>query len=118
MSSQKITDLTYLESISMDDEGLVAEMINLFLENSPLMLKNLNAFYEEGDFKKLSAEAHKYKPTLSYMGMENAKEILVEIEESAKSKTNTDQILEKIRFLEEQCNQAKFELTEALKQIK
>lgn len=102
----------------MDDSSLVEEMIALFLKNTPTMVANLKRFNEQEQFEKLREEAHKYKPTLSYMGMEKANLLLTDIEKFAKERTNLERIPGKIRRLEELCDKAGSELQQVLDKLK
>lgn len=117
MTENRLTDLTYLNDISMGDDSLVIEMVELFLENAPPTMENLKSHESEGNWEKLAAEAHKFKPTLSYMGMEDAKQLLIEIEQDAKKGTNLETIDTRIEELQSYCQKAYGELQSKLKQM-
>ncbi|MDX1671998.1 MAG: Hpt domain-containing protein, partial [Balneolaceae bacterium] len=92
-------------------------MVEMFLENAPPTLENLKTHESESNWEKLAAEAHKFKPTLSYMGMEDAKDLLIEIEQDAKNESNLESIDARIDELQSYCEQAYDELQTELKQL-
>lgn len=112
MSDQQITDLSYLENMGMGDNTLIIEMIELFLQNTPEALRAMKDYEVNGDWEKLGEEAHKLKPNLSYMGLEGAKDIIIEIEDQVKKKSGHSEISDKISEIEAICKQAYTELTE------
>lgn len=102
----------------MDDKGLVAEMVQLFLENAPLALSNLKELSSKQNWKRFAEEAHKLKPNLAYMGMNQTKALLEEVEGFAKKKQQLGSIPSKIEIIDRRCQKAYAELREALKQIR
>ena len=78
------TDLSYLESMTEGDAGLISEMIEIFstqvIEFSGLMQQHL----EQKDWQKLSKLAHKAKSSVSIMGMTELSEKLRNLETLAK----------------------------------
>lgn len=118
MSDQPLTNLSYLESLGMGDDSIVIEMVELFLENTPESLRLIKKYKSEGDWSQLAAEAHKLKPNLSYMGLEGAKETVIEIEEIAKNQTDLDSLDDKIGEVEEVCKRAYSELHDRLENFK
>lgn len=114
MSDKKITDLSYLENMGMGDDSLIIEMIELFLNNTPETLRSMKRHEANGNWEKLSAEAHKLKPNLSYMGLEGAKEIILEIEDTIKTNSDLGSVSGMIIEVEAICNQAYTELSARL----
>ena len=117
MADQRITDLSYLEDMGMGDDSLLIEMIQLFLDNTPESLRLMKEHEANNDWEKLSAEAHKLKPNLSYMGLNGAREIILDIEESVKDEAGLDAISGQIRELETICRKAYTELSERLDEL-
>lgn len=118
MGNNTVIDLDYLNDLSMGDDTLVIEMIELFLDSSPEVIHNLRRHHKEENWKSLSGEAHKFKTTLSYMGMNQVKMIVEEIEEKAKQQEKDEETEEKIDRIEEMCKQAYGELNQKLNDLK
>ena len=118
MSENKITNLSYLEEIGMGDDDLLVEMIEMFLKNTPETLKSLREYNNEQNWNKLSAEAHKFKPNLSYVGLDEARDIILTIEQTAKTEDNPDGFIGEIEQVEEICQQAYKELEQQLQELK
>lgn len=118
MANRGLTDLSYLENLGMGDESLIIDMVELFLENTPESLRLIKKYESEKNWVKLSAEAHKLKPNLSFVGLEQAKALLLEVERSAKNKSNLETVGSNIQQIGEICERAYAELEETLKKLK
>jgi len=91
MSKYRI-DLSYLQDISGGDEVVIAEMIELFLSETPKYLNNLELYYAAREWSKLSSEAHKLKPTLMYIGLTELHDLAIAIEDAAKGEEQNQEI--------------------------
>jgi len=65
----KLFDLDKITSISRGNEDFVNKMISMFVETMPEILKQMNDAVKSGDMKKLSALAHRMKPSLQTMNI-------------------------------------------------
>ena len=87
------------------------EMIALYLEQTPSLLTVLKNSFENKDWNKLQASAHKMIPSFKIMGFKPEYEILTKKIQDYKGSTNDNKIVfEQIKTLEAVCNQACFEL--------
>ncbi len=118
MSEQRITNLSYLEELDTGDDGLIVEMVEMFLENTPRSIDLLQQHLDNNNWKKLGAEAHKLKPNLSYVGLDQAHEIIIKIEKMAKDDPDPEQLGNNIGKLNTICIQAYKELEEHLQELK
>ncbi len=118
MSDQSVTDLSYLREISMGDETLVIETTEAFLKDIQDSLQKLKTFSANQEWDDLGRLAHKIKPSMTYMGMERGRELIVEIEEEANSGSTPPDIADKITEFEQICNQAIKELTSKVEELK
>ncbi|MFH5831786.1 Hpt domain-containing protein [Halalkalibaculum sp. DA3122] len=118
MAEQKITNLAYLEDLGMGDDELMIEMVELFLTNTPDSIATLRQHCEGNNWKKLAAEAHKLKPNLSYVGLDEARNIIIEIEKCAKNHPEEQQLCSQIDEIDEICQQAYQELEIKLEELK
>lgn len=81
-------DLTYLRSVSDNNQEFLQEMIQTFVQSIPPVLEDMQASLETKNWKKLSRLAHQIKPSFSLLGMEALRETVFSIEETAQQKTD------------------------------
>ncbi|MHA4896106.1 Hpt domain-containing protein [Pedobacter sp. PWIIR3] len=86
-------DLSYLKEMSGDSPEFIIEMIDLFKSQTPLYMAELESAIVNEEWDKAAASAHKIKPTFTYVGREDAKEHMQEMEQSAREKMNVNQLL-------------------------
>jgi len=82
-------DLSYLKSVSNNNEDFVNEMIDTYLKTMPKSIEEVRTFFNQKDWENLSRAAHKLKPSITLLGIHKAKELASEIERIAK----TEQVL-------------------------
>ncbi len=110
----KITNLTYLRSVCDGDLNFMNDMVQAFITNTPVAMNELQKASDHSDWEQVSKLAHKLKPSITFVGLEKAKSLIKKIEESAKEKTGTDQIPNKINELSSLSQKALIELRDAL----
>jgi HPt (histidine-containing phosphotransfer) domain-containing protein len=66
----KIINLTYLESISDGDKGIIKELVNIFVEQLPEFYEGFEENLKKKDWLKIASFAHKAKSSVLSMGME------------------------------------------------
>ncbi len=108
--SKTIVDLSYLKDISDNDEEFVKEMIQSFMENSPLMITQIKKAADNLDWEEVGKIAHKIKPSIVFMGINSIKDVVETIESNGLKNKNTDKIPSLIEKLEAACIQANEEL--------
>ncbi|SMO93047.1 Hpt domain-containing protein [Gracilimonas mengyeensis] len=111
------TDFTYLTEITDGDFGVIREMIDLFIEETPRQLRDIRQAFEADKFPELRAAAHKIKPTLSYVGLEELKAKAQQIEDHAKNEEHLDEIPALIKAIEKGYEDALIELDEVKREI-
>ena len=82
------------------------EMIWLFIKNTPEYIEHIKEFNEQKEWLKLKEEAHKLKPTLSYMGIEVLLPVIKEIENNAQNQVKLDSIPLLLKKLEKKAETA------------
>ncbi len=90
--SDKMYDLTDLRAISRGNETFVTKMVNMFIEQTPRHLADMESRYRENDYKGMAAIAHKIKPSIDNMGIVSLKAVIREIEKAGKTGTADDRI--------------------------
>lgn len=116
--SAKVSSLDSLRDIVGGDLLTMYEMINLFLSQTPAALDRMLTLNNTGDWKELYKAAHRLRPTLGYMGITEAVEIMLNVEKSALSETGTasiERLLNKVAAL---CRIAYTELVPEMENLK
>jgi len=115
MNSQKLYDLSLLEGL--DDKDSLLDVLNLFLENTPVQMAELAELSKKADWDALYQLAHKLKGALAMLQATHISELLGKIEASARERKEIDQIPHKV---EEACSlfeQMKNQLIDEKEQI-
>ena len=114
-------DLSYLRDMSGDSVEFMIEMIDMFKQQTPLYIADLEQTVLVEDWEKAAGFAHKIKPTLSYVGREDARALLQTIENDAresKSLSHMPQAMKELTdfvvILYRQLDEAKAELEKRL----
>lgn len=118
MDDQQLTDLSYLREVTTGDEEIIIETTQVFLNDTPDAVKILRDCFANQEWEQMSKQAHKIKPGLKYMGMQQALELLVEIEEQAKSGDIRVNLGSKVKEFSTLCSKAFEELSEKVEKLK
>jgi HPt (histidine-containing phosphotransfer) domain-containing protein len=78
-------DLALLHEIADGSDEFIVESIELFLQQLPPSLQDINNALLTKDWGIVAAEAHKLKATLGFFGMLNSQALIQEIEQSCKT---------------------------------
>jgi HPt (histidine-containing phosphotransfer) domain-containing protein len=103
MSQELQIDLTYLNEIAGGDAEFMIDMIDIFIEQTPVYSEQLVAAAEAKDWKTVGEIAHKIKPTLAFMGVNHAKEQMATIEQKARTETNVETIAQEFAEVRAVC---------------
>ena len=60
-------DLTKLEQLVNGDRGFFTKMIQLFLDDTPALIEQIENALEVSDFQTISGIAHRLKPSLDHL---------------------------------------------------
>jgi len=99
--SEKLYDLSMVQSVSGGDESFIKKMVSLFIETVPKNVDELNMAFKQENWEQVSKLAHKLKSTVDSMGIRSLKTEIREVESFAKQKES----LEKLPQLIEKINQ-------------
>jgi HPt (histidine-containing phosphotransfer) domain-containing protein len=83
-------DLGTLRKMSDNDELFIIDMLQTFKRTTPPVLERMNQYMAENKTEAVGREAHKMIPGVSFLGAAQLKEVLVKIEESAKTGANLE----------------------------
>jgi HPt (histidine-containing phosphotransfer) domain-containing protein len=107
MDEEKKTliDLSYLQEVASDNSDFMIEMIDIFLAQTPEYVSILSDAIDKQNWDKIAEMAHKIKPTLAFMGANEAKETMASIESRGRAKEDYEGIMSDFGNLREDFNQ-------------
>jgi PAS domain S-box-containing protein len=115
----KCIDLEYLMHRTKSNPELMMEMISLYLEQTPPLIKAMKESFDKKDWQTLYAAVHKMIPSFSIVGIHNDFEAMAKkIQEFANTQLVTEGVQDLVFQLETVCTQACKELEEELKSLK
>ncbi len=118
-TKKRFTDLSYLMKKTKSNPELMMEMIGLYLEQIPSLIKTMKESLETKNWNALYGAAHSIIPSFSIMGMGVDTENIAKIvQEHAKMQIAEEEIKALISELEGICNQSCVELIEELNHLK
>ena len=94
-----IYSLDKINEMAAGDEDFVQSVITVFLEEVPVDLEALEKAIDEKDFDSVYQLAHKIKPNVDLLGMEQTRATALEIETLGKSAENSAEIESKFPLL-------------------
>jgi len=107
---KKITDLTYLKTISNNNHKFIQEMVQAFLQSIPKSIEEIRSNTQAQEWTMLARAVHKVKPSLTLIGLTTTREKAMKLEDLAKVATNVPAITD---LSTELC----FELETALSEL-
>ena len=114
----KCIDLSYLMVRTKSNTKLITEIINAFLEQTPVLISAMKESIKEKNWKMLHHSVHKIIPSFAIMGMDSdLSEIALKIQNYAILQLDSEGIAEVIATLEKYCTQACEELQHELIKI-
>jgi len=111
-------DLSYLNDIAGGSEEFMIDMIDIFIEQTPLYFEQLEQAVNTSDWKSVGDVAHKIKPTLAFMGINEAKDIMAEIERKARQGDELSDIPAMFKSILTRCNELYSNLDKIREELK
>lgn len=119
LKKPEYVDLTSLKSRTKGNPELMIEMIELYIEQTPPLIKQMKQGVLDKDWGPVYSAAHKIIPSFSIMGMhQDFEETAKKIQELSGTQKNLEDVNELVLQLEEVCREACIELAEELNSIK
>lgn len=109
-NNDEVTNLDYLKDLSAGDSEMMKELIQMFLDQAPENIAHMKKYLKQEDWKKLGEEAHKLKPTISYMGIQELETTIRTLESNAKNAEKLDSLGSLLNEVENICEKAYKEL--------
>ncbi|WP_036383206.1 Hpt domain-containing protein [Muricauda sp. MAR_2010_75] len=105
-----IYSLDKINEMAEGDEDFVTSVVSVFLEEVPVDLDGLEKAIAERDYENVYKLAHKIKPNVDILGMEQTRARALEIETMGKSTASIEEIEEKFPMLKKDVLQVVAEL--------
>ncbi|MFN1834695.1 Hpt domain-containing protein [Balneola sp. MJW-20] len=112
-----ILDLSYLVEITDGEPGVMTEMIQLVVDETPRQLEDIRSSIEQEQWEKVRAEAHKVKPIFLYVGLNELNQKMQEIEEQAGGSKDLNTVKTLIGEIEETFNEILPQLIKRMEDI-
>ncbi len=87
-----IYNLDKINEMAEGDEDFINSVVSVFLEEVPQDLEALQSALEQGNYDQVYKLAHKIKPNVDLLGMEQTRAAALEIETLGKKETNMAEI--------------------------
>lgn len=113
----KLTDPRFLISFAGNDKEKQKKYINIFLQNAPKLLTQMQNGLEKNDHEMIKISAHSLKTQLNYMGVKEEFSHVQEIEQMTSHTHKKEEIKLLIDNLQMVCEQAFKELENYVKAI-
>lgn len=117
MSQQTYTDLSYLQELSGGEPELVKSAVEKFVDSTPEMLDRLDEHLTKGDYPQLAKAAHKLKSSVAFMGMNPTRDLIVEVEQTAKGDGDKSQLPQLVGHIRQAVEAAFVELQQKVTQM-
>ena len=103
-------NVAYLEEVCGGSSEIIREMVEIFFEQVPEFLDEMNSLHAKGSYNDLGLLAHKAKSSVAIMGMEPLAARLKDLELKAKAGTSTGSYRADIDFFASETEAAIKEL--------
>lgn len=90
MGSNGAIDLSYLREISAEDNQLLKELIDMFIQQVPEYQTQLQKDFEQQKWEQLGRTAHKVKASLTMVGLNDLATQMKQLELQAKKGEQTE----------------------------
>jgi len=114
--SDTLINFTTLDEMKSVMGDVFIQLIPAYLEQSDKMITEMSGLFASGDMDTLERHAHSMKSSSLNVGAENLSEIARELEDTIRSKGNTDTINELISAITTEYAKVKIELNNYLEQ--
>ena len=96
---QKITDLTYLENFCEGDKPRMKKYIRMYLDTAPVLIQKITDLLEQANYAEIASQIHAYKTKWIMMGMNDARDLALSVEQQCKHDTPPPEVKENVERL-------------------
>jgi HPt (histidine-containing phosphotransfer) domain-containing protein len=105
-----IYSLDKINEMAEGDEDFILSVISVFLDEVPEDLETLEKALQEKNYEQVYKMAHKIKPNVDLLGMEQTRSVALEMETLGKSEAHMQDIEKLFPILKTDINQVVAEL--------
>jgi signal transduction histidine kinase/CheY-like chemotaxis protein/HPt (histidine-containing phosphotransfer) domain-containing protein len=107
----RTTDLDYLVEMAKGNDAFVLEMIDVFIDQTPHDLLEIQKAISRADYEVIKSISHKMRTSISFVGLpEKTEESLLKMEELSAQESSLDSIKQEFELVKSICEQALKEL--------
>jgi CheY-like chemotaxis protein len=117
-NSITVVNTESLKELTGGDDEFMSEMIEIYLRNTPAMLKEMKSSFRKNDFEKMKRTAHKIKSSFGMMGMTEPWQIADEIERTEEKDVDEKLLKSKLQKLSLLVSNSETELKRELQNLK
>ncbi len=103
-TSNQLFDLSNINQVFRGNQDMINNVIQLFLENVPEYIGEMEKCVERQDFISLYPLAHKAKSSISMIGAKNMEQLVSTIEEDSRNHRNQGGLGSLVQELRAKCN--------------
>jgi HPt (histidine-containing phosphotransfer) domain-containing protein len=119
MDAQSINiDFSQLRALTGEDNDFMVEILQLIIEQSPVVVDEMFESYERGDLPSLGATAHKYKSSINILGNPELSALVKEIEQTAVDQRETTVLTTLLYRFQNICRDLLEQLTSEIDELK
>ncbi len=107
-------DLSYLNQVFQGNREMINNIINLFLQQVPEYIREMEECVRKNEPLSLHPLAHKAKSSVSMLGIKDMEVDILQIEQDSKHLRNLDGLPSLVCRVKENCQLVFIELTAAL----
>ena len=112
----KLYNLAYLLEASAGDYSFVEKMIRTYLNNTPKYLDELKKWMMQNNFYELKRVAHKFKATVTIVGIKEIEDLIDELEANIMQNKNLEKLPMIVEKIITKGNKSVLELQEEINQ--
>jgi HPt (histidine-containing phosphotransfer) domain-containing protein len=99
MKEDQLYDLTSLRAISRGNEAFVQKMVNIFCDETPVMVENIEKGFKSRNVATMKEIAHKMKPSIDNLNIVRLKQLIRDIEQIEKDSFDVTIMTENVEKL-------------------
>lgn len=112
--NNQLVNLNYLIDSSLRDEDYIKKMIQMYLSNTPGYLQDFHRLLKENNLDELKRLAHKFKASITIMGIQKVTVLIEELESNIAHERNLDRLPNILQEMDEHCKESMTILEELL----
>lgn len=117
LDTTQVVDFTFLKSATGNDVTLISKMLKIMIKETPEEIAKMELYCKQKNWPKLKGVAHKFKSTVTYMGIKNLKTTIKDLQKYAETEQNLDLLPTLVQEVKKICLPACEELKIELQRI-